>query len=255
MLHRNKPQLLLKAAAAAAVLVAAARAAAASADSGRLAPGSSTRFVVREDFIEQFKLPCEVIVAELIAAQGANWSFPARAWLPDEAPPAARIARSPIEGIGLFAARSVDAGEDVLVPPPSGLVLDYEGPGFEFDTACCGSGVATAADHMDRILTSLGTLYVAPMGIDLFPNHSPDPNCRVEVRFEVRDEPGASRPALVSMRTVLVALRSVAQGEEITYDYGTFMDARIDVPGEHEPWLVTEAQQDVLGCGESVTLG
>jgi len=101
----------------------------------------------------------------------------------------------------------------------------------------------------------LGELTIGSTGIDAFVNHSPDPTARNEVRYTVRNTPGRARPALLSLHACFVAPRDLEEGEEVTFDYGTYMDARLPDRGEAEEWLVTSASMDTMGCGARPAAG
>jgi hypothetical protein len=100
------------------------------------------------------------------------------------------VARVHGNGRGAFAAQPFQPGETVLVFGGSLVALEQ------------------LADFT-HCLEIAPALFLGPSGgVDDFVNHSCEPNCRVDV--------DAAGP-------VLRALRPVAPGEELTYDYSTLM--------------------------------
>ena len=100
------------------------------------------------------------------------------------------VARVRRNGRGVFAAKSFEPGDAVLAFGGRVLALDQ------------------LADFT-HCLEIAPALFLGPSGeADDFVNHSCEPNCRVEI------DGGAA---------VLRALRPVAPGDELTYDYSTMM--------------------------------
>ncbi len=96
------------------------------------------------------------------------------------------------KGFGVFAARPFKAGE---------VLLSFEGERLP------RSRVPTKLEPEEDHYLQIGeNLFLGPSGlIDDFVNHSCDPNCKVTFEYDV----------------TLVAMRNIAAGEEVTFDYST----------------------------------
>lgn len=112
---------------------------------------------------------------------------------------------SPLHGMGVFAARPIPAGT---------MILEYEGVRISPEAAD-----AQEPDDPDDpchtfffSLSSGEVIDGARDGNDArWINHSCEPNCQAE-----EDEDGR--------RVYIVALRDIAAGEELTFDYGLIID-------------------------------
>lgn len=116
-----------------------------------------------------------------------------------------RVRNSPIHGRGVFASRKIRAGD---------LILEYLGDHITYAQACKD----LAARDDDSHHTFLFSLENGNMidggrnGNDArFINHCCEPNC------EAREE---------NNRIFIHALRDIARGEELNFDYGLVLDAR-----------------------------
>lgn len=98
-------------------------------------------------------------------------------------------------GLGVFAGNGFVEGERILT---------YEGPILTFDEIADGS-------YEDEHCVQVGeSTYIGPSGrYDDFVNCSCEPNSGLKV---------------VNGEIVLVAIRNIGEGEEITFDYSTYMD-------------------------------
>lgn len=116
-----------------------------------------------------------------------------------------RVRNSPIHGRGVFASRKIQAGD---------LILEYLGDRITYDQAC----EDLAARDDDSCHTFLFSLENGSMidggreGNDArYINHCCEPNC------EAREDDN---------RIFIHALRNIARGEELNFDYGLVLDAR-----------------------------
>ncbi len=123
--------------------------------------------------------------------------------------------RSPIHGYGVFALAPLAAGEFLL--PYAGRRITHD-EGAELYGDDCGSGhtfLFTANEHW-LIDGNVGG------NIARWLNHSCEPNCQALVHVDVNGDPRRDR-------VLIDALRDIAVGEELTFDYC------IDLPGDHPP--------------------
>ena len=123
------------------------------------------------------------------------------------------VRRSPIHGSGVFAQRPLAAGESLI---------EYRGRRLTHAEADERYGDNHHGGH--TFLFTLNEDYVID-GADggnaaRWINHSCEPNCQAFL-IESREAPGT-----VADKVVLEALRDVAEGEELTYDYGIVLDMR-----------------------------
>ena len=123
------------------------------------------------------------------------------------------VRRSPIHGSGVFARRPLAAGESLI---------EYRGRRLTHAQADARYGDNHHGGH--TFLFTLNEDYVID-GADggnaaRWINHSCAPNCQA---FLVESE---EAPGSVDDKVVLEALRDVAEGEELTYDYGIVLDQR-----------------------------
>ena len=124
-----------------------------------------------------------------------------------------QVRRSPIHGNGVFA---------VAALAPETPVLEYKGQRLRHDEADVIYEGNAETGH--TFLFTLNDDYVidANRGGNAarWINHSCAPNCQAFL-IESREAPGT-----VADKVVLEALRDVAEGEELTYDYGIVLDMR-----------------------------
>ncbi len=116
-----------------------------------------------------------------------------------------RVKNSPIHGRGVFARRKIRAGM---------LIVEYAGARIGYDQAC--EELAAREDQSNHtFLFSLEDGSIIDGGRDgndaRWINHCCEPNA------EAREEDG---------RIFIHALRDIARGEEINYDYGLVLEAR-----------------------------
>ena len=120
--------------------------------------------------------------------------------------------RSPIHGTGVFAARKIKAGDDVV---------QYEGRLITHAYADKHYGDGGETGH--TFLFTLNDRYIIDANVGgtdaRWINHSCDPNCQA-VLYE--DDKGRKKKD----RVVIEALRDIARGEELTYDYGITLEVR-----------------------------
>lgn len=120
--------------------------------------------------------------------------------------------RSPIHGTGVFAARTIKAGDDVV---------QYEGRLITHAYADKHYGDGGETGH--TFLFTLNDRYIIDANVGgtdaRWINHSCDPNCQA-VLYE--DDKGRKKKD----RVVIEALRDIARGEELTYDYGITLEVR-----------------------------
>lgn len=103
-------------------------------------------------------------------------------------------------GLGLFAARSFAAGT---------IVLDVRDPNYLAGAKPHGQLVLFGYSHADVFQVG-PDLFLPPYGgLDDFTNHSCEPNCGLRVDTSGFD---------------MIALRDIAAGEELTYDYSTHQE-------------------------------
>ena len=116
---------------------------------------------------------------------------------------ASEVRPSPIHGTGVFAARDIAAGEEIVW----------------YDGALITHAEADARpDTGHTFLFTLNEWWVVDAGVDgtdaRFINHSCDPNCEPWGVEDDADDPDPARE-----RIVIQSLRDIRKGEELTYDY------------------------------------
>ncbi len=119
--------------------------------------------------------------------------------------PPYRVKNSPVHGRGVFARRKIRAGA---------LIIEYGGDRIDYDLACIDAA-ARDDDSNHTFLFSLEDGRVIDGGRNgndaRWINHCCEPNC------EAREEDG---------RIYIHALRDIARGEELNYDYGLVLEER-----------------------------
>ncbi len=119
------------------------------------------------------------------------------------APPIA-VRRSRIQGRGVFASRAIAAGDRIV--EYTGTRLSYE----EADAQCPDDEAATRHHTFLFAVDDEVVIDGGQGGNDArFINHSCDPNCEVTI---------------VRQRVFIHALRDIAAGEEVLYDYWYMTD-------------------------------
>lgn len=120
------------------------------------------------------------------------------------------VRRSPIHGSGVFAARRITAGRGII---------DYQGALLSHDEADARYGGNAEEGH--TFLFTLNDHYVIDGAVDgnaaRFINHSCQPNCEAVLHEAGNGDPAADR-------IIIEALRDIARGEELTFDYGIILD-------------------------------
>lgn len=119
--------------------------------------------------------------------------------------PAYVVRNSRIHGNGVFATRKIAAGA---------CILEYEGERISWKEAVRREN-AKAPDDFHTFFFSLDSGKIIDGGSNgndaRWINHACEPNC------EAREEDG---------HVFIYALRDIAQGEELNYDYGLILDER-----------------------------
>ncbi|MES2491413.1 MAG: SET domain-containing protein-lysine N-methyltransferase [Pseudomonadota bacterium] len=122
------------------------------------------------------------------------------------------VRRSAIHGNGVFAARNLPKGEELI---------EYRGRRITHKQADKHGAGSPESGH--TFLFTLNDKYVIDgdnEGNDArWINHSCMPNCQP---FMIEDESGN----LIKDRVVIESLRPIKAGEELTYDYGIKLDER-----------------------------
>lgn len=123
--------------------------------------------------------------------------------------------RSPIHGHGVFAQVPIVAGE---------FLLAYAGRRITREEASARYGDNSESGHTFLFTVNEHWLIDGNQGGKLarWINHSCEPNCRALVHVDVRGDPRRDR-------VLIDAVRDIAAGEELTFDYA------IDLPGAHPP--------------------
>ncbi|HUS23634.1 MAG TPA: SET domain-containing protein-lysine N-methyltransferase [Candidatus Binatia bacterium] len=120
------------------------------------------------------------------------------------------VRRSPIHGTGVFAAETIGPGEEVI---------EYTGRVMTHAEADAMEGADLDDGH--TFLFTINDDFVVDAGIGgndaRWINHSCEPNCEAQVL----EDPGPDRS---KDRVMIVALREISPGEELTYDYGISTD-------------------------------
>jgi len=127
-------------------------------------------------------------------------------------PPFLEVRRSPIHGSGVFAARAIAAGIELI---------EYRGK--RITHAAADRRYAGSADSGHTFLFTLNERYIVDANVDgndaRWINHSCTPNCRATVQESDSGDPRQDR-------VLIESLRAIAPGEELTYDYGIVLDQR-----------------------------
>jgi hypothetical protein len=122
-----------------------------------------------------------------------------------EARPAFKVRSSKIHGNGVFATRKIPAGT---------CIVEYEGERISWKEAVRRENLK-APDDFHTFFFSLDSGRIIDGGSNgndaRWINHACEPNC------EAREEKG---------RVFIYALRDIARGEELNYDYGLTLDER-----------------------------
>lgn len=122
------------------------------------------------------------------------------------------VRRSAIHGNGVFAARNIPKGQELI---------EYRGRRITHKQADKHGAGSPESGH--TFLFTLNDKYVIDgdnEGNDArWINHSCAPNCQP---FMIEDEDGN----LIKDRVVIESLRPIKAGEELTYDYGIKLDER-----------------------------
>jgi SET domain-containing protein len=120
--------------------------------------------------------------------------------------------RSPIHGNGVFARTAIKAGE---------LVIEYKGDVITHGQADRKYGDGGETGH--TFLFTLNEKYIVDGNshgnVARWINFSCDPNCHAMIE----EAEGRDRR---KDRVLIEALRDIAPGEELTYDYGITLDVR-----------------------------
>lgn len=124
--------------------------------------------------------------------------------------PRIKVRRSPIHGNGVFANRDIPAGTEII---------RYRGRLLTHDEADHRYGGNVDEGH--TYLFTLNEHYVID-GNDngnsaRWINHSCEPNCRAVTVEDAHERPERDR-------IVIEALRDIAEGEELSFDYGIVLD-------------------------------
>jgi len=121
------------------------------------------------------------------------------------ATPAYKVRNSRIHGNGVFATRKIPAGT---------CIIEYQGQRITWKEAVRREN-RKAPDNFHTFFFSLESGKIIDGGVDgndaRWINHACEPNC------EAREEDG---------RVFIYALRDIARGEELNYDYGMIMEER-----------------------------
>jgi SET domain-containing protein len=112
--------------------------------------------------------------------------------------PLFEVRRSPIEGLGAFATRTIPRGTRIGEYTGEYLTEDEVNRRYDDDTP------ARATTFLFRVTDSLYVDAERVGGDARYINHSCDPNCEAE---------------LEGTRIVIRAIRTIAAGAELTYDY------------------------------------
>lgn len=120
--------------------------------------------------------------------------------------------RSPIHGTGVFATRKIRKGDEVI---------EYQGRLITHKQADRLYGDGGETGH--TFLFTLNEQYIIDANVDgndaRWLNHSCNPNCQaVHHDSETRSKRGD--------RVMIEAIRDIARGEELTYDYGITLEVR-----------------------------
>ena len=125
---------------------------------------------------------------------------------------AIEVRRSPIHGNGVFAARAVRSGQRLV--QYRGLVITHD----EADNLYDGT-----VESGHTFLFTLNERYIVDAnrrGNDArWINHSCAPNCEAVIVEDPAGDPARDR-------IFIQAVRDIAAGEELTYDYGIVLDCR-----------------------------
>ena len=120
--------------------------------------------------------------------------------------------RSQIHGNGVFAGRDLRAGK---------VLIEYEGKRIKHAKA--DKLYANTSDTGHTFLFTLNEKYIIDANQDgndaRWINHSCDPNCQAVIH---EAEDGKAKHDKVMIETI----RDIAEGEELTYDYGIVLEER-----------------------------
>ena len=120
--------------------------------------------------------------------------------------------RSSIHGQGVFARTPITAGA---------LILVYEGRLITHAQADRRYGNGAESGH--TFLFTLNARYIVDANVDgnaaRWINHSCEPNCRACIEESRNGDPRRDR-------VLIEALRDIAPGEELTYNYGIVLESR-----------------------------
>lgn len=129
------------------------------------------------------------------------------------------VKHSPIHGTGVFAARDIAEGEEII---------HYEGRIVTHDEADDG-----VEDNGHTFLFTLNDMYVIDGGVDgndaRYINHSCEPNCEPWLVEDADGDPAKDR-------VVIQALRPIKAGEELSYQYGITTEEPLDAE-ERAMWV------------------
>ncbi len=132
---------------------------------------------------------------------------------------------SAIHGKGIFAARDIPAGTEII---------EYRGRVITHRQADQWYGVYEGEDDGHTFLLTLNDKFILDANVDgnwaRWINHSCDPNCELLLWEHESGDPRRER-------VLISAIRRIRKGEELTYNYG--IEA-------HEP--VTPAMREVWAC-------
>jgi uncharacterized protein len=121
------------------------------------------------------------------------------------------VRRSPIHGTGVFAARPIPKGTEII---------EYRGARITHDAA----DERYAEDNGHTFLFTLNDTYVVDANVGgnsaRWINHSCDPNCEPQIVESREKDPARDR-------IVIEARRNIRAGEELTYDYGIVPEERL----------------------------
>ena len=119
--------------------------------------------------------------------------------------------RSPIHGNGVFATAPIKAGEEIV---------EYKGDRITHAQADKRYGDGGETGH--TFLFTLNERYIVDGNsngnVARWINHGCDPNCQALIEEAVEGKPSKHD------RVLIEAIRDIAPGEELTYDYGITLD-------------------------------
>lgn len=122
------------------------------------------------------------------------------------------VRRSAIHGNGVFAARDIPAGKSLI--QYRGRLLTHAQADARYDGTL---------ESGHTFLFTLNERYIIDANVDgnaaRWINHSCDPNCQAVIVESADADPRRDR-------VMIEAVRDIAAGEELTYDYGITLDVR-----------------------------